>query len=59
MDAFAQSQASASTCGPAFVATEARSLAVVSALCPALHFRALLADVLDDGHPIPMLQRYP
>ena len=34
-------------------------LAVVSALCPALHFRALLADVLDDGHPIPMLQRYP
>lgn len=34
-------------------------LAVVSALRPALHFRALLARVLDDGPPIPMLQRYP
>ena len=34
-------------------------LAVVSALRPALHFRELLAHVLEDGHPIPMLQRYP
>jgi len=34
-------------------------VAVVSALRPALHFRALLARVLEDGHPIPMLQRYP
>lgn len=34
-------------------------LAVVSSLSPALHFRALLAKVLEDNHPIPMLQRYP
>lgn len=34
-------------------------LAVVSALRPAVNFRALLAGILDDGHPIPLLQRYP